>query len=31
MTTTPTVDDLAVTLDALRAQTPLVHSLTNIV
>ncbi|WP_443208884.1 hydroxyethylthiazole kinase [Rhodococcus rhodochrous] len=31
MTTAPTVDDLAVTLDALRAQTPLVHSLTNIV
>jgi len=31
VTTTPTVDDLAVTLDALRAQTPLVHSLTNIV
>lgn len=29
--TAPTVDELAATLDALRAQAPLVHSLTNIV
>ncbi|WP_241387287.1 hydroxyethylthiazole kinase [Rhodococcus sp. CH91] len=31
MTTPPTVDDLAATLDALRARVPLVQSLTNIV
>ncbi|MEU5844236.1 hydroxyethylthiazole kinase [Rhodococcus sp. NPDC047139] len=31
MTTTPTVDDLAATLDVLRSRVPLVHSLTNIV